>query len=254
MTCAGSSAPPPRLLLALEACETELSVVLACSSGPETSVLAAVTESAVKRASETLAPRVAAVLGEAGLTPRDLSGLAVVRGPGSFTGIRVVLAFAAGLGAGLGLPQAGLDYLPLLAAGAPVADGSLAVLTYARSALLYFQAFGPDRTLLTALQVLAPDAALAAVAALPGPRTCLGSGLVRQPELAGALAGLARILPESANRPAPEVLAAAAARAAYALKPVPPLYVRPSDAEDNLAAFALARGLSPEDVRRATGR
>ena len=53
---------------------------------------------------ETLVPRIAAMLAEAGVTPAALGGIACVRGPGSFTGIRVALATVLGLSRGCGVP------------------------------------------------------------------------------------------------------------------------------------------------------
>jgi tRNA threonylcarbamoyladenosine biosynthesis protein TsaB len=56
---------------------------------------------------------------EAGLRPPDLELLAVGVGPGSFTGVRMGLAAARGLGLALDLPVAGVLTLAALAAGAP---------------------------------------------------------------------------------------------------------------------------------------
>ncbi len=51
-------------------------------------------------------------------TAGRLKGIACVRGPGSFTGLRLVLSSVLGLHKAWGTPLAGIDYLPLLAQGA----------------------------------------------------------------------------------------------------------------------------------------
>jgi tRNA threonylcarbamoyladenosine biosynthesis protein TsaB len=67
----------------------------------------------------TLLEDVDALLRQAGARTRDLDGLAVGIGPGSFTGVRIGLATARGLALGLDLPVAGVSTLAALAAGAP---------------------------------------------------------------------------------------------------------------------------------------
>lgn len=67
----------------------------------------------------TLLADVDALLRQAGAHPRDIGGLALGTGPGSFTGIRIGLAVARGLALSLGVPAAGVSTLDALAAGAP---------------------------------------------------------------------------------------------------------------------------------------
>src|SRR6187549_1462132 len=78
----------------------------------------------VSRASTLLAD-VDALVRQAGAHPRDITGLALGIGPGSFTGIRIGLAAARGLALALDVPAAGVSTLAALAAGAP---GAIAVI------------------------------------------------------------------------------------------------------------------------------
>src|SRR5688572_19612015 len=64
---------------------------------------------------ERLAPMAKAVMTEAGLGFPQLDRIGVTVGPGSFTGLRVGLAFAKGLGQALGIPVAGVGALEALA-------------------------------------------------------------------------------------------------------------------------------------------
>lgn len=67
---------------------------------------------------ERLAPMVVEILKEAGLAARDVDKLAVCTGPGSFTGLRVALAFAKGFALPRKLPVVGLPSLAIWAAQA----------------------------------------------------------------------------------------------------------------------------------------
>jgi len=79
-----------------------------------------------QRSSTTLLALIDDVLATAGLRPLDLAGLVALRGPGSFTGLRVGLATALGLHQALGLPAVGVPTLAILAGLGP-GDGSTVV-------------------------------------------------------------------------------------------------------------------------------
>ncbi len=69
-----------------------------------------------RRHTVELLPRLAAALEQLGLGARHLSGVAVTRGPGSFTGLRVGLSVAKGLALARGLPLVGVPTLDVVAA------------------------------------------------------------------------------------------------------------------------------------------
>jgi tRNA threonylcarbamoyladenosine biosynthesis protein TsaB len=69
--------------------------------------------------SERLMLAVDRALGDAGWNARDLDGLAVAVGPGSFTGLRIGLAAVKGLALALGHPIAAVPTLDAMAAALP---------------------------------------------------------------------------------------------------------------------------------------
>jgi len=240
-----AAAPGPGPLLVLNGVSFRLGVTLGRPGAPVIHRQCDI----VGRSAEVLAPLVAEVLAEAGVAPRDLGGVACVRGPGSFTGLRVVLATALGLSFGAAIPMAGLDHLPLLAASAAgQATGVIVAVTHARSAQVYLQTFLADGDVMPLgppAALFVPDAALrAADAAAVGPLAFVGEGAERHRAVLAAAAPMAAFLGPQFYEPDPETLLAAAARADYGFAPIDPLYLRPCDAEENLAAFAAGRGLS----------
>ena len=258
------------MLLALNCTEELLQVVL----GQDGRVAASLETGNGGKVNAILAPAVAAMLSQAGIRPGELSAVACVRGPGSFTGVRLGLAFCHGLCLAAGVPLAGLDYLPLLAANALAgrenADGppELHVLTYSRRAKVYHQAFAGDTPLGPPLD-LPVDQALALVnaraaqvagcargignAGAPGAGAvrllAVGSGLARNAEAFQALDPRFERLPHL--NPTPEALLLAASAAPATGPPVDVLYLRGSDAEENFLEFTALRGL---DAREATRR
>ncbi|HJW70308.1 MAG TPA: tRNA (adenosine(37)-N6)-threonylcarbamoyltransferase complex dimerization subunit type 1 TsaB, partial [Candidatus Binatia bacterium] len=103
------------------------------------------------------------VLARAGLTVRDVEGLAVSIGPGSFTGLRIGLGLAKGLAFAGGVPLATVSTLEALAEVAEAAPGQrVCAALDARKHEVYAALFDIDRdgTLrrLSADMALPPDA------------------------------------------------------------------------------------------------
>ncbi len=129
-----------------------------------------------RRASDELLPAVARALDAAGLSLTDCERIAVCAGPGSFTGLRVGLATAWGLGRALGRPVEAVSTLEALAEAGRGGGASrvAAFLDAGRGELVgeVFDLSGPRaRSLGPASRVSAAGAAglagAAAVAALP---------------------------------------------------------------------------------------
>lgn len=93
-------------------------------------VLAYKSENIGRGHAERLAPMVAEVLAEAGLTTKDVDKIAVCTGPGSFTGLRVALAFAKGFALPRKLPVVGIDALQVTAEDIALADPKETVIVY----------------------------------------------------------------------------------------------------------------------------
>jgi tRNA threonylcarbamoyl adenosine modification protein YeaZ len=97
------------LLLAIDAASPRVSV--AVGRGPELIAERAVE---IERSSGRLIGLIGEVLAEAGARPADLDGVVALRGPGSFTGLRVGLATALGLHQALGVRATALSTLHVL--------------------------------------------------------------------------------------------------------------------------------------------
>ncbi|ATC33551.1 tRNA (adenosine(37)-N6)-threonylcarbamoyltransferase complex dimerization subunit type 1 TsaB [Caulobacter vibrioides] len=155
---------------------------------------------------------------EAGVAFTDLSRIAVTVGPGSFTGLRVGLAFAKGLATALSIPCVGVNTLESLAFGT---KGFAVALIDARMEQVYMQAF------VDGAAVMAPDAlglgeASARLVELysGGPATLIGSGA---PLLADTMRGAVILTPAAPDPVAVARLAAGRPAPTHAPRP---LYLR----------------------------
>lgn len=117
-------------------------------------------ELAPRRHAELVLPMADALLAEAGLRRRQLDAIAVGRGPGAFTGVRLAVSLAQGMALGLDLPVIPVSSLAALALDAP--DNGAAVLSVidARMGEVYVCCYRREGEVVVALdeeRVCAPE-------------------------------------------------------------------------------------------------
>lgn len=305
---------PGGLVLALNDAETRLQLVLGrylSSDAPESTggeaagrrkpplreVLAAQEWTASARGAEILVPALEDMLNLLGLERCHLGRLAVVSGPGGFTGLRLTAMTAAALARGCRpeapLPMAGMPYLSVLARntlrklggfsgvsrlfpGMPTPG--IAIITHARSDLVHAQIFEVNAGSATSgsflaersgIEVLSLEACVAWLRAYMNDRAVIvaGSGLTRHraffsevcdawdagfpAEASGDLlvSKSLALLPSNFDVPSFYALYASALEAAYQQEDIEPLYVRASEAEENLPNLAPRLGLEAVDAQ-----
>lgn len=196
--------------------------------------VARIVEPMDKGQAERLAPLVAQLLADAGISPPQLDRIAVTTGPGAFTGLRVGLAFARSFGLALDRPVLGFPTLEVLAAGA-AAERCVAAVAMAGS--LFVAAYEGRRCVLAPGRIADP----AAVVARLGPGwSVTGPGAASLASLASDWTLIPQELPE------PLVLAGLAAFAEPAARPASPLYLRGADAK-------LPGGIIPPEAGSGAG-
>ena len=205
------------IVLGLDTCLNACSVAVLEGD----TVLAHRSEAMARGHQERLALMARSAMVEAGLRFDRLDRVGATVGPGSFTGLRVGVAFAKGLASALSIPAVGLGTLEALAAGT---SGLVAAVIDARRDQVYLQVFENGEAL------MAPDGlligtALARLAELAISRdiTLIGSGA---PFLASALPDAIILTPDGCD--ARLIARLAAVRA---ITPIRPLYLRAPDAK-----------------------
>jgi len=190
---------------------------------------------------EALFPMIREVMAEAGVSFADLRAIAVTRGPGSFTGVRVGVAAARGLALAAEKPIIAATTLEVIAHRAATrltpeqADKPFIVTMDARRGELYCQQFANGRAVSDA-QALSPEDC---AHTLPhGECVAVGSGAPLLARAAGpdqsVIALQPDILPDAAE------LAEIGAERTPETAPLTPLYLRAPDAKPQ-DGFAVAR-------------
>lgn len=166
------------------------------------------------------------VVAEAGGGFDALDRIGVTVGPGSFTGLRVGLAFAQGLGAALDRPVIGISALDALAGSLPKDGSPVAALIDARRGQVYAKLF-VDGVATEPDEALTLEDAARRIAALGPDVRLVGNGAS---VLTEAFPDLKHALIDDRVAPSPEALARLAMQADPAISLPRPLYLRAPDA------------------------
>jgi len=168
------------ITLAIDTAAPRLQLALLLADG---SVDVSIDEIATGHA-ELIFERIAALLARNGLGYADIERVVTTTGPGSFTGLRIGLSAARGIGLARAIPVVGVSSLVALSLGAA---GPVTVLLDARRGEAYFQVFAGPGQPTTAGDLL--PMAIAQAAIVPGTEL-ISSPFIDIAALAGYGAGL----------------------------------------------------------------
>ncbi|QDZ12379.1 tRNA (adenosine(37)-N6)-threonylcarbamoyltransferase complex dimerization subunit type 1 TsaB [Devosia ginsengisoli] len=145
---------------------------------------------------ELIFARIADLLARNGVDYAELGRVVTTTGPGSFTGLRIGLSAARGIGLARGIPVVGVSSLVALSLGA---EGPSTVLLDARRGEAYFQSFAGPAQPVTQGDLL--PMAIAQAAIVPG------TTLIESPFVdIAALARLGAALDPAGNPPEPNYI------------------------------------------------
>ena len=187
----------------------------------------------------TLLPMAEQMLKDTNIALSDVDAIAVARGPGSFTGIRIGVSTAKGLAWGAQKPAIGVSTLEAMAQNAAHIDGLIVGAMDARRSQVYnavFEAKGGELTRLTPDRAISLEELCAQLQGKQQPITVLGDGGVlcyRYLEEHGVKCSLApsMLLYQSAVGVGLAAERAYARGEAVSAQELLPVYLRPAQAE-----------------------
>lgn len=158
------------------AIDTAHAAVAACVIDKQGVALSSESQPMTRGHSEALLPLVSRVLQSAGIRFSDLTRVAVVVGPGSFTGIRIGISAARAIGLASRIPVVGVASLPAFAAPliSTDASGVIAAAIDAKHGQVYVQGFSSKGNAVLPPRVAKVRDAVRALGA--GPLRLVGSG------------------------------------------------------------------------------
>lgn len=177
------------LVLALDTTLASCSAAVFASA--ESRVLAAERHAMDKGHAEAIAPMVQRVLSASGIKAHALDRIAVTTGPGTFTGLRIGLSLAHGMGVALGCDVVGIDTLTATAAPLLREVGNLLVVHQAGATGKFYAARFVDGAQVGELQFDVMEAIVESLGA--GPHQVIGTGadvaVTQAPGICTRLAG-----------------------------------------------------------------
>lgn len=187
---------------------------------------------------EAIAPMVQRVLAASGVNAADLTRIAVTTGPGTFTGLRIGLSLAHGMGVALGCEVVGIDMLTATAAPVLADHRHLLVVQQAGATGKFYAGQFADGVLTGALLFEGLDVIVGRLVATP--HHVIGTGAdaarARAPQICTRLTGH--------DLPVAEHFVAHAAALPLQQGYPQPIYLREPDAKPSL-------GFQPELIRLA---
>ncbi len=249
------------LTLALNAAEGRLQLVLSQDSTHDIwqNIICSQDWLAPTRGTELLTPALQSLCASCQIKPKDINRYACINGPGSFTGIRLVLSTVAAIRRITHAHNGAMDYMQALATSAQEyipnhmpQKAHILVLTHARRGLVHAEQFIhqeqnalPQSLAPVALQNL--EVLGQHIQSCQTPTYICGSGYAKN------IAFLTPYLEQNplvqnlyCTNPSPTALYRLASHTQYHTEDIEPVYIRPCDAVENLNHIAQKQGMEPQ--------